>query len=217
MAAAPHDHERERFTLGRGYGTCQQRGGSALAAKVPDSTRDMAVHKMTGRETLEGLSIMYDVPIRDILAANKLWARDDIHTRAFLYIPRRVAKHPPLATAPPPAETAEMLQEKQDKLDAAIADFRRATGEDAEVARFYVEAYPCSSSASGHNVVKALQQYREDVAAGLISGRTTSPSRRPLLDDVSDEDSTPPARPAALPPRHKLPQLQNFIDTFYDL
>jgi LysM repeat protein len=221
------------------FGRRQQTSvATAAAAGAPEATAEYAVHTMTGKETLQGLAIMYGVPISSILAANRMWARDDIHTRKFLYIPR--ATHHPSPSSShrrPPSAPAKAGEREGRDIAAEAVEFRRATGTTERVARYYVETY-----ADGTSLVAAIQRFREDLAASQAlggTGRATSPTRQPLMANgssgsssrsssrspPSEDDSAAAAMAMAMAhyqspnkPRRqaRIPQLDGFIDTFYD-
>jgi len=54
---------------------------------APEEDGSFLMHKVTGRETLQGLAVRYGVSITDLKKKNRLWTQDDIFARKELIIP----------------------------------------------------------------------------------------------------------------------------------
>lgn len=116
-------------------------------------------HQVTGKDTLQGLSLKYGVPIADLKRINRLWTKDDLFGRKQIIIPLTSEQLLQLK-----AEEAEKMKEQQEKIEAkqieTIKQFCEATGCEPDIAKFFL-------SQKSWNLTKALTVYHTQAGDDL--------------------------------------------------
>jgi len=114
------------------------------------------VHKVNGRETLQGLALKYGVEVSDIKKINKLWGNEDIFARKEIYIPTTMEHFQSIAKQHPQTglkeKNLDLTKNFDQKKPDIIKQFVEITHCEEKVAQHYLEE-------KNYNFTKALGSY----------------------------------------------------------
>jgi LysM repeat protein len=133
--------------------------------------KNFLIHKVTGRENLQGLSVKYGVQVADLKRINKLWNQNDIFGRKELIIPISSEDFIKYQALHPNRVVQELTSEK---IEEMILKFVQMTSCDPSLAKFFLEQ-------KNYNFTKALGMFHRQASEKLQSKSLKSYLSKDLL------------------------------------